>query len=190
MAGRNKRENARLSFAEIASLFARHANFTVGGGNATTAVLHRVLTRQLKIVSQDDFQLCFGLARLTPGPNLLALCTGLGWLLGRLPGAIAALLAASAPSAAIVTGIAMAFSEWRDNRLVTAAIHGAIAAAIAITVASGVAIVKPLFASGAKARVLLIGVSAFALHVFLAIPALQIVLMAALLGALLPSGRA
>jgi chromate transporter len=34
---------------------------------------------------------------LTPGTNLLAFCTGIGWLLRGLSGALIALLAASVP---------------------------------------------------------------------------------------------
>ena len=43
--------------------------------------MHRELFEKRKWISNDDFTLCFALARLTPGTNLLAFCTGWGWLL-------------------------------------------------------------------------------------------------------------
>ncbi len=78
-------------------VFVRYANFSLGGGSATVAVMHRELLDKRRWVSSDNFILCFALARLTPGTNLRAFCTGVGWLLRRLPGAVVALLAASIP---------------------------------------------------------------------------------------------
>ena len=107
---------------------------TLGGGSATTAVIHREIVEKREWVDNSKFTLSFALARLTPGTNLLAFCTGIGWLLGRLPGAIVALLAASIPCTLLVVFITALFSEWQDNTLVQAALQGAVAAAVAITV--------------------------------------------------------
>jgi len=87
---------------KIAAVFCRYANFTLGGGSATVAVLHRELLDKRRWLSPDNFNLCFALARLTPGTNLLAFCTAVGWLLRGMAGAIIALLAASIPCAIIV----------------------------------------------------------------------------------------
>jgi chromate transporter len=61
--------------AQIASVFTRYANLTLGGGSATTAVIHREIVDKRQWVSNDKFTLSFALARLTPGTNLLAFCT-------------------------------------------------------------------------------------------------------------------
>ena len=87
---------------QIADVFCRYANFTLGGGSATVAVLHRELLDKRRWLSTDKFKLCFALARLTPGTNLLAFCTGVGWLLRGVAGAIVPLLAASIPCAVFV----------------------------------------------------------------------------------------
>jgi hypothetical protein len=42
---------------------------------------------------QPSFNLAYALSRLTPGTNLLAFCTAVGWLILRLPGALLALAA-------------------------------------------------------------------------------------------------
>ena len=83
----------RPSLAEIADLFARYANFTLGGGSATTAVMHGQLVTKRHWLNDERFSLCFALGRLTPGTNLLAFCTATGWLLRGLAGGIVALLA-------------------------------------------------------------------------------------------------
>ncbi len=119
---------------QIADIFVRYANFTLGGGSATIAVLHREILEKRGWLTEGNFALCFALCRLTPGTNFLAFCTGVGWLQGRFSGAITALLAASIPCALIVTVMTAALSSWQESALAQAAIHGAIAAAVAITV--------------------------------------------------------
>src|ERR1700675_925510 len=87
----------RPSLGEIADVFTRYGNFTLGGGSATTAVIYGQIVTRRHWVTDHQFSLCFALGRLTPGTNVLAFCTGIGWLLRGLPGALAALLAASVP---------------------------------------------------------------------------------------------
>ncbi len=122
------------SLGKIASVFGRYANFTLGGGSATVAVIHRELLDKRQWVSPDNFTLCFALARLTPGTNLLAFCTGIGWLLRGFFGAVLALLAVSVPCSLLVVAATALFSHCQDNRWALPAVRGAIAAAVAPTV--------------------------------------------------------
>jgi chromate transporter len=180
---------ATPALGQIASVFTRYANFTLGGGSATIAVLHREILEKRSWLSEDNFALCFALCRLTPGTNLLAFCTGVGWLQGRSAGAIVALFAASIPCALIVAVMTVAFSSWQENALIQAAIHGAIAAAVAITVKTCWTIAKPHFKGDARGRVVLIAATAFLLYVFLAIPAIEVLLLAGLVGAIAPPAQ-
>src|SRR5208283_5331816 len=66
-----KKETAPPSLGGISWVFARYANFTLGGGNATTAALHHELLEKRHWLNDDRFALCYALARLTPGTNLL-----------------------------------------------------------------------------------------------------------------------
>ncbi len=177
------------TLARIADVFTRYANFTLGSGSATVAVLHRELLDKRGWLNSDDFTLCFALARLTPGTNLLAFCTGVGWKLRRLPGAVIALLAASVPCTVLVVIATALFSHWQDNRWAQAAIHGAIAAAVAITVKTCWTIAHPHFKGRARLRVALVAAAAFLLYVWLALPAIEVLLLAGALGALLPPAR-
>jgi chromate transporter len=176
----------RPSLAEIADLFARYGNFTLGGGSATSAVIHGQVVTRRHWVNDQQFTLCFALGRLTPGTNVLAFCTGIGWVLRGLPGALVALLAASIPSTLIVIAITALFQEWQGNSIAQTAIHGAVAAAVAITAKTSWTIAGPLYRSGAQLRVVLIGATAFGLYVALGVPAVYVLLGAALVGAFLP----
>ncbi len=178
------------SLAGIADVFTRYANFTLGGGSATVAVMHRELLEKRRWLSPDDFTLCFALARLTPGTNLLAFCTGVGWLLRGMAGAVIALLAASIPCTVMVVVATALFSHWQDNCWAQAAIHGAIAAVVAITVKTCWTIAHPHFKGRARLRVVLVAAAAFLLYVWLAVPAIEVLLLAGVIGAVLPPARA
>ncbi len=180
---------AQPSLRQIASIFARYANFTLGGGSATIAVLHRELLEKRGWLTEGNFALCFALCRLTPGTNLLAFCTGVGWLQGRFAGALFALLAASIPCALIVAITTVAFSSWQESALAQAAIHGAVAAAVAITVKTCWVIARPHFKGAARVRVVLIAAAAFLLYTLAAIPAIDVLLLAAAAGAIIPAAR-
>lgn len=180
----------RPTLRQIADLFIRYANFTFGGGSATTAVIHHELVRKRHWLDDDHFMLSFALARVTPGTNVLAFCAGVGWLLGRLPGAFVALLASSLPCTLIVVVVTVLLGSVQDNGIAEAALHGAVASAVAITAKTGWTIAEPHFKEGVRWRVVVIGGAAFALHAALGIPAIDVLLLAGVIGVFLPAGRA
>lgn len=122
-----------------------------------------------------------------PGTNLLAFCVGIGWTLKRWSGAVVALLAASIPCTAMVVVLTALFSRWQENPYAQAAIKGAIAAAVAITVKTVWTIVHPHYRPGNRVRVVLIGAVAFALHVFASLTPIEVLLIAVVIGLLLPA---
>lgn len=174
----------RLS--EIADVFIRYANLTLGGGSATTAVIHREIVEKRNWVTDNQFILSFALARLTPGTNLLAFCVGIGWILRRLPGAIVALLASSVPCTLLILVITILFVRLEDYPMAQAAMQGAVAVAVAITVKTCWTIAHPHYKPGARVRVIVIAGTAFVLHVALGVSAIQVLLGAAVVGLLLP----
>jgi chromate transporter len=132
---------------QIADVFVRYANFTLGGGSANTAVIHSEIVGKRRWVSEEQFAISFALGRLTPGTNLLAFCVGIGWILRRWAGAVIALLAASILCTTCVVVITVLFIKWQENAFAQAAIKGAGAAAVAETVrpAIGRVLVSGLF---------------------------------------------
>lgn len=174
------------SIARLAWVFLRYANFTFGGGTATTVVVdHEVVDRQ-KLVSRDTARLCYALARLTPGTNVLAYCTGIGWKLRGVRGAATALIASSVPCS-IVAVLVTVIYEWLAKKpAAMIAMHGAIAAAIAVVFATGWTIIRSLIPSVSKARITAFSISAFIVSL-LGVSPIHVLLGAAVLGCLLPS---
>lgn len=170
----------------LTGVFARYVNLTSGGGSATTAVLHREIVDKRRWITENNFALCFALARLTPGTNLLAFCVGVGWLLHRFTGAVAVLLAASIPCALSVLVATILFTRWHENAAFTVAMQGAAAAAVGITIVTCWTITKPYVPHATWSRVIPIVGLAFVLEAFSSISPVRILLGAAVFGAVLP----
>ncbi len=175
------------SLTQIGNVFARYANLTLGGGSATAAAMHRELVEKRHWLTDEQFTLCFALGRITPGTNLLAFCTGFGWVLRGPSGAIVALLASSIPCATLVAALTALFSYWRDSPFAQGAIHGAVAAAVGITVKTCWTIAKPYFKGAGRLRVILAGGAAFLLYVVVGVPPIEVLILAAVVGAFLPA---
>jgi chromate transporter len=101
-------------------------------------------------------------------------------------GAIVALLASSIPCATLVAVLTALFSHWQNSPIAQAAIHGAVAAAVGITVKTCWTIAGPYFKGRGRLRVILIGGAAFLLYVWVGIPPIEVLILAAVVGAFLP----
>ncbi|WP_216839282.1 chromate transporter [Caulobacter sp. S45] len=174
----------------MADVFVRYGNITLGGGSATITVLRREILERRRWIGEDDFTVCFALARLTPGTNLLAFCTGIGWITRGLPGAIVALLAGSIPCATMVVLATALFSLWQHVGWAQAAIHGAVAGAVAVTVKTCWTIAHPYVRPGARLRVAVIAGAAFLLNVLVGLSPIEVLLLAVAVGIFLPTARA
>jgi chromate transporter len=85
-----------------------------------------------------------------------------------------------------VVVITVLFAKLQDNLFAQAAIKGAIAAAVAVTVKTVWTIVHPYFRPGARIRIVSVGAAAFALHAFAGISPIDVLLLAAVIGFFLP----
>ncbi len=177
----------RPKLHEIASVFARYGNLTFGGGSATIGVLQHEIETKRQWISRDQFHLCYGLSRVTPGTNLLAFCTGVGWLTRGWIGASIALLGASLPCSLIAIAVTAAFEIWTRNRWVNVALHGALAAAIGIIVYTCWHLTRSNLRRSNWLRVALVFVAAVALQGIFAIPPIRVLLIAAVIGAIWPT---
>ncbi|MBO0756152.1 MAG: chromate transporter [Bradyrhizobiaceae bacterium] len=175
------------SLVQLGIVLARYANLTFGGGSATSATLHRELVHKRRWLTEDQFALCFALGRVTPGTNLLASCTGFGWVLRRAPGAVTALLVTSIPCAALVATLTALFDQLQAEPLVQAGVHGAVAAAVGVTINTCWTIARPYFKGTGRLRVALIGAAAFILHQWGGLSPIQVLVLAGIVGAFTPS---
>jgi chromate transporter len=178
------------TLTQVAAVFARYANLTLGGGSATAATLHRELVKKRNWLTEDQFTLSFALGRVTPGTNLLAFCTGFGWIILGPAGAVITLLASSIPCAVLVAALTALFSYWQGDAIAQTAIHGMVAAAVGITVKTCWTIAHPYFKGrDGKIRVVLVAAAAFALYVWGRISPIWVLVLAAVVGAFLPEPR-
>jgi chromate transporter len=180
------RDMLRPSIAKLAWIFLRHANFTFGGGTATIVVIDHEIVERQKLVSPETARLSYALARLTPGTNVLAYCTGIGWKVGGLPGAISALIASSAPCSLFAVLVTVFYELLIKEHTIKVAMQGAIAAAIAVMFATGWTIIRPLRRSTSKTRLVLFTSAAFVISI-LGVSPFSVLLGAAVIGGLFPS---
>lgn len=186
MTGVDDIAKARPKLRTLGWVFARYGNFTFGGGSATVATLQHEIVERRGWTGVEPFHLCFALSRLTPGTNLLACCTAVGWLLRRWRGAIVALLAASIPCSLMAVAVTMLY-ELRSRHPVTqVAIHGALAAAVGVMVATGVTLIRPHWRSSSWLQLVVFVGGTFAVNYFLSVPPLRVLLGCAIIGWLWP----
>jgi chromate transporter len=93
---------ALITLPQLVAIFVRTGSLAFGGGAATLAMLHAEFCLRRPILSEEEFQLLFGLTRLVPGMNLLSLTVLLGYRNFGLVGALLALVGLTAPSFTII----------------------------------------------------------------------------------------
>jgi len=133
------------TLGRVARAFFRIGNTTFGGGDTTMAALQREFIDRRRWITQEDYAIAFSLARITPGTNVVAFCAALGARVAGWRGAIAGVLAETAPSAAIAVLITWGYEAWRRNPTVRAAIVGASAAVAGMMFASVWLLMRPHF---------------------------------------------
>ncbi len=179
----------RPALARLAAVFLRIGNLTFGGGDPTMAALHRELVTKRGWLSANQYGLTYGLARATPGTNLLAFCAGAAWHIRGVPAAVLAVAAVTVPSACVVLGLTLAYQTLHNNRLAAALIAATLAAAVGMMFAAALRLIRPGLSvrRGGRLRVLRTSVlfaGACGLLVFRLLGPLQVLGLAALAGIL------
>jgi chromate transporter len=179
----------RLSITALARVFLRNGTFTFGGGDATTAALQRELVINRRWLSEHQFGACYAVSRVTPGTNLLAFCTAVGWALLGLRGALWALLLASIPGAAVLMLMTAFYSAATRNPWLVSAIHAALAAAVGIMLAAVWALLRGPLRHG-PARTLVVALPALLLSLYGLLSPLEVLASAAGFGLVAPQRSA
>jgi len=131
------------SLAQLANIFGRFGNITFGGGSATISVLHQEIVSKRHWISEEIFALCYALSRMTPGTNLLAFETGIGWIVRGWLGAVISLAAGSLPCSAMAVLVTFAYESFSQNILVSRAIRGALAATVGLIIVTAIQLLRP-----------------------------------------------
>lgn len=183
----NENSSSKASLPRIASVFARFGNVTFGGGSATIAVLHSEIVSKRNWISEEVFALCYALSRVTPGTNLLAFETGVGWLLRSWLGAIVSLVAGSVPCSVIAVFVTFAYESFSQNALVSRAIRGALAATVGLMLVTSLQLLRPHLKKQRVVLPIAIAVLSLLLVWKFKFPPVLVLGIAAVLGYLLPA---
>lgn len=150
----------RLKTRSLLWTYLRFANLTFGGGAPTVAALQRELVDQKHWLTAEQYGLSYALSRITPGTNLYAFCTASAWLIAGTPVALSVLLASSLPCCFMVWLLTAGFDTWSKNPLVQKGMEGAMAASVALLLASFWIILRPFIRQSSLVRsVIIVGIS-------------------------------
>ena len=173
----------------LAAVFARHGNTTFGGGSATIATLHGQIVTEREWVSQQQFDLSYALSRLTPGTNLLAFSTAIGWLARGWSGALVVLFASSLPCSIMAVALTVGYESLTHHPLALIALRGALAAAVGIVAATAWTLIRPHITRVNWLNIAAFSIGAFLLATVFHVAPIRILLLAAVVGAALPSEK-
>lgn len=152
-----------------------------GGGDPTIAILQREFD-QRGWLSPEKFAVAFGLARLTPGTNVLAFCAAAGWYILGVGGALAAVLAVTIPPSILVVWITRAYDLAPRYPLAQSVANALVAAAIGTMLGAALLLVRNQCTRGKWLRPTIIATAAFVLSYVLKLSPLQVIAGAAVAG--------
>jgi chromate transporter len=160
-----------------------------GGGEVISAMLQRELVHGRGWLTADQYGLAQSLAKVTPGTGILAFCAATAWMLRRWAGAAVAVVAASAPAAAVVVVLTWAFTTLTGSRTARTVVAAVLAAAVGMMWAAAWLIVRPQLRAATWVRTLVLVVGAFLALSRWSISPIQVLIVAAIIGACWTSGE-
>ncbi|MBJ8343723.1 chromate transporter [Antrihabitans sp. YC2-6] len=123
----------RVSLVELAWTFNHIALASFGGGLSAWSL--EVIVVQKKWLAEEEFLSAMTMCRILPGSNQVNLAVFTGTKLAGLRGAIAAIVGLCLVPVTIVIALAFAYFRFKEIPAVKGALHGASAAAVALTLA-------------------------------------------------------
>lgn len=171
----------RPRLTAVTNLFARVGVTVFGGGDPTIAILQREFYRR-QWLSPEKFAIAFGLARLTPGTNVLAFCAAAGWYILGIAGALAAVLAITIPASVLVVWLTRAYDLTAHSRLARSIVNALLAAAVGTMIGAAVLLVRTQSKRGRWVRPVAISAGAFLLAYVVKLTPLEVIGLAALVG--------
>jgi len=177
--------NSSVYLADLARVMLRAGTLTFGGGNPTTASIRRQMVDERGWLSGTDFALAFTLSRITPGTNLFACCSAVGYLVRGWTGALLCLLIASVPSSMVTALITLAMDRILRWPPAIHLMHGAIAISVGLSLGGLWVLASPYLRQAPILRGIVILTAGFALATWLS--PIWVLAACAALGYLWPS---
>ncbi len=180
----------RVTTRALAGVFLRAGNLTFGGGDAITAVLQRELVTRRGWLTLDQLALAQSLGGITPGTRILAFSAAAAWLVQRWRGALTAVLVISVPSAALTVLLTATFASLRGSRPAALTLAAVLASAIGMMWAAAWLLLRPQLQPRAWLVPALVFAGAFLALARWSVSPIQVLAVAALVGAAWPSRSA
>src|SRR5262249_32033215 len=130
----------------------------------------------------DRYGLGQGLASITPGTRILALCAAVAWMLRGWRGALAAVLAASVPSTLIVVLLTWAFPSFERDPVALGVLAALLASAIGLMWAAAWLLIRSQIRRATWPRVAVVTLGAFLALARWSISPIQVLAAAAIVG--------
>ncbi|HLN04471.1 MAG TPA: chromate transporter [Bryobacteraceae bacterium] len=173
---------SRVTLKRLTWIFLRIGNLTFGGGDPSMAALQSELVHSRGWLNAEQYALIYGLARITPGTNLLAFSAASGWMILGWAGALSAVLSMTVPPAIIVVLLTGGYEAWNSNALAMAAIGGTLAAATGMMATSAWQLLAPQIGRGRRLRTLVIFLAALVASLRFSMSPIAVLGVAALVG--------
>jgi chromate transporter len=157
-----------------------------GGGSGTTYTMHQELTRRGWITS-GQFALDFGLARIIPGINLIALAVMTGYRLNGLVGAVVCTAGFMLPASIITIFLTVGFAHLTSYPAGDAVVKGVVPVTAALTFALAIENATGVLPRGERrvfALMLLYMIGSFVAAAVFHVSVVFIILAGAIAGAL------
>jgi chromate transporter len=170
------------STRELAWVVCRDVNRTLGGGNAAMELIRRTGAKQGWLEAADHL-LIVAVSRLTPGTNILAYCAALGWRTHGAGGSVAALLAASVPSALLVWALSATLVRIDRYKSVQVLLAAGTVVAVWLVFAAAWQLVRP-YVTGSRRGLAVVVAALSGGLIALDVTPVRILLVCAAVGAL------
>ena len=119
-----------------------------GGGTAVWLYAYRELVESRRWLTPESWAEAFGLCRLAPGINLIALALLTGANLDGVPGAVASTVGLLLPSVLVTVLIAVVYTKLATLALIQAGFRGVITAAAGMSITVGWKLIFPALRTG------------------------------------------
>ena len=172
-------QTSERSWPDLAAAFVRIGLLSFGGPAGQIALMHRVLVKERRWLSEERFLHALNFCMLLPGPEAMQLATYSGWLLRGVAGGVLAGLLFVLPGFVIVLALSILYVTLGDVPVVAGLFLGLKAAVLAI-VAEALARVAR---KGLRVRwQAVVAASAFVAIALFGVPFPLVILLAALVG--------
>ena len=171
----------RPRLTSLSNLFLRVGITVFGGGDPTIAILQREFYRR-EWLSPEKFAIAFGLARLTPGTNVLAFCAATAWYILGLSGAVAAIFAITIPPSLLVVWLTRAYDLTVSYPLALSIANALLAAAVGTMLGAALLLVRSQSKRGRWLRPMALSAGSFLLASLARLTPLQVIGIAAAVG--------